>query len=226
MVPDWKQGSLVLVCKQPKLGVSKQRLVAKFGSEKTLAIATALLNCALEDSSKWQGPVVIAPADTTDFAWAASLLPESKQIEVWPQPSGNLGQRLNGLDQSLRRRGHSQLVYIGSDAPSLRSKDYDACQFALQHYDTALIPANDGGIALMASNLPWPHLSDLPWSTNQLGAALIAHCKNEGRSVTLLEPRSDVDEWTDCVKLMVDLKDDQRPARQILLKLIKSILDT
>lgn len=226
MITDGKFGTLILVCKRPALGVSKQRLTAKFGSEGTVRIAEALLNCALEDAACWQGPIVIAPANEADCVWAASLLAESKQVEVWPQHLGNLGQRLNELDQLLRRSGHSQLVYIGSDAPSLRPTDYDACHFALQYYDTALIPANDGGIALMASNLPWPHLSDLPWSTNQLGAALILRCKNEGQSVTLLEPRSDVDEWTDCVKLMADLKDDQRPARQILLKLIKSILDT
>ena len=224
MIPDRKQSTLVLVCKRPKLGVSKQRLVAKFGHEKTLLIANALLDCALEDTSNWQGPVVIAPADNADFAWAATLFPESKQVEVWPQQAGNLGQRLNALDQSLRCIRHTQLVYIGSDAPSLRSTDYDDCQFALRRYDTALIPANDGGVALMASNLPWPNLADLPWSTNQLGKALTARCESVGQSIALLEQRADIDEFADCIKLAFDLKDDLRPARQALLRLIKSII--
>jgi glycosyltransferase A (GT-A) superfamily protein (DUF2064 family) len=193
------------------------------GREKTLVIAEALLDCALEDAAEWQGPIVIAPADDVDSEWAVSLLPESRQIEVFPQKIGNLGQRLNALDKSLRSVGYSQLVYIGSDAPVLQSLDYIACQQSLQYHDTVLIPASDGGVALMASNLHWPALADLPWSTSQLGKALVVRCKDAGQSVVLLEQRADVDEFADCVKLISDLNDDPRPARQALLKLIKSI---
>ena len=225
MIPDRKQSTLVLVCKRPKMGVSKQRLAVKLGREKTLVIAKALLDCALEDAAEWQGPIVIAPADDADSEWAVSLLPEARQIEVFPQRLGNLGQRLNALDQSLRRIGHSQLVYIGSDAPALQSLDYVACQQSLQHYDTVLIPASDGGVALMASNLHWPELADLPWSTSQLGKALVVRCESAGQSVALLEQRADVDEFADCVKLISNLNDDPRPARQTLLKRIKSIID-
>lgn len=220
-----KPGTLILVCKRPTLGTSKQRLVARLGHEKTLRIAKALLDCALEDVLQWQGSIVIAPADVADCEWAISLLPESRQAEVLPQRMGNLGQRLNSLDQALRSFGYTQLVYIGSDAPSLQSWDYIACQQALQRYDTVLIPAIDGGVVLMASNLPWPQLSDLPWSTTQLGATLIARCKNEGQSVAILEERADVDEFADCVRLISELKDDRRPARLALQRLIKSIID-
>lgn len=226
MMPDMKQSTLVLVCKRPKVGVGKQRLAARLGREKTLVIAEALLDCALEDAAEWQGPIVIAPADDVDSEWAVSLLPESRQIEVFPQKIGNLGQRLNALDKSLRSVGYSQLVYIGSDAPVLQSLDYIACQQSLQYHDTVLIPASDGGVALMASNLHWPALADLPWSTSQLGKALVVRCKDAGQSVVLLEQRADVDEFADCVKLISDLNDDPRPARQALLKLIKSIIDS
>lgn len=225
MIPDRKQSTLVLVCKRPKVGVSKQRLAAKLGREKTLVIAEALLDCALEDASEWQGPIVIAPADDVDSEWAVSLLPEARQIEVFPQIIGNLGQRLNALDQSLRIVGHSQLVYIGSDAPVLQSLDYVTCQQSLQHHDTVLIPASDGGVALMASNFHWPELADLPWSTSQLGKALVVRCEDAGQSVALLEQRADIDELADCIKLISNLSDDPRPARQVLLKLIKSIID-
>lgn len=225
MMPDMKQSTLVLVCKRPKVGVGKQRLAAKLGREKTLVIAESLLDCALEDAAEWQGPIVIAPADDVDSEWAVSLLPESRQIEVFPQKIGNLGQRLNALDKSLRNVGYSQLVYIGSDAPVLQSLDYIACQQSLQHHDTVLIPASDGGVALMASNLHWPALADLPWSTSQLGKALVVRCEDAGQSVALLEQRTDVDEFADCVKLISNLNDDPRPARQTLLKHIKSIID-
>lgn len=217
--------ALVLVCKRPSLGVGKQRLVASLGREKARQIAQALLNCALEDAKSWPGPLVIAPASKEDHEWAASLLPAST-IRVQPQTIGNLGQRLNELDGKLRNEGLEQLVYIGSDAPLLTKGDYADCRAALQHHDTVLIPATDGGVALMASSHAWPVLTNLPWSTDQLGAALIDCCRSTGQSVAILEQRSDVDELKDCLELIALLQNDARPARRQLYALLCAIANT
>lgn len=215
--------ALVLVCKRPARGIGKQRLVASLGMERTQQIAQALLNCALEDAINWDGPVVIAPAAKEDHEWAAALLPSARSIRIHPQTPGNLGQRLNGLDGKLRREGLTQLVYIGSDAPLLTEADYAACRDALQRHDTVLVPATDGGVALMASRYPWPMLTDLPWSTDRLGAALMSCCRGAGQSVALLEQRSDVDELTDCLDLVASLQNDGRSARRQLHALICEI---
>ncbi|SDH15344.1 DUF2064 domain-containing protein [Nitrosomonas sp. Nm132] len=217
--------TLVLVCKRPALGIGKQRLVARLGMEKTRQIAQALLNCALEDVKNWQGPVVIAPALEADHDWAATLLLSSKSVRIRPQATGNLGQRLNGIDSKLRSEGLKQLVYIGSDAPLLTETDYAACRAALQHHDTVLIPATDGGVALMASCHPWPLLVSLPWSTDQLGAALIDCCRSAGQSVALLAQRSDVDKLEDCLELVALLQNEERPARRQLHALVSNIIN-
>lgn len=217
--------TLVLVCKRPVMGVGKQRLVAHFGMEKTQKIAQALLNCALEDAVSWDGPVVIAPASYKDHDWAASLLPLSKKVKIQPQTRGNLGQRLNELDRTLRQDGLKKLIFIGSDAPSLTESDYEACRHALQRHDTVLIPASDGGVALMASRYPWPELAELPWSTDRLGVALADCCRRAGWSVALLEQRSDVDEMADCLRLVALLRNDERSARQQLYTLVCEFID-
>ncbi|WP_304056339.1 DUF2064 domain-containing protein [Nitrosomonas communis] len=218
--------ALVLVCKRPALGVGKQRMATNLGMERTQQIAQALLNCALEDAKSWNGPVVIAPASAEDHDWAATLLPSSRFIQIQPQTVGNLGQRLNELDNKLRYEGLKQLIYIGSDAPLLMQLDYAACRVALQHHDTVLIPATDGGVALMASCCPWPELADLPWSSGQLGAALIDCCRSAGQSVAILESRSDVDELADCLELVRLLQNDGRPARRRLHALVCDIANT
>lgn len=217
--------ALVLVCKRPSLGIGKQRLVASLGREKAHRIAQALLNCALEDAKSWPGPLVIAPAAEADRSWAATLLPAST-AKVQPQTLGNLGQRLNELDSNLRKEGLKQLVYIGSDAPLLTEADYVACRVALQLHDTVLIPASDGGIVLMASRHAWPVLTNLPWSTDQLGAALMDSCCSIGQSVAILEQRSDVDELKDCLELITLLHNDERSARQQLHALVCDIANT
>lgn len=217
--------TLVLVCKRPTPGIGKQRLAASLGIETTQQVAKALLACAVEDACDWPGPVVIAPASADDTEWAQALsAPIPSSVLIVPQVAGNLGQRLNALDQTLRSQGMKQLVFIGSDSPGLDTTDYAASRTALQHTDVVLIPALDGGVVLMASRCTWPELSDLPWSSDQLGAALIDSCRVAGRSVKTLGQGYDVDEADDFVKLVTLLGQDPRSARRALLELTKCII--
>lgn len=217
--------TLVLVCKRPAPGVGKQRLAAKLGQETAYRIAEALLACALEDAAEWPGPVVIAPAGAEDSDWARSLpISRSMAVAVLPQEMGNLGQRLNALDRTLRMQGREHLFFIGSDAPGLLASDYAAARDALQHADAVLIPAADGGVVLMANRKPWPDMSALPWSSNRLEEALTGLCRQAGRSVSAIGHGYDVDEWHDVVKLAALLQHDPRPARRALLQMVSRIL--
>lgn len=219
--------ALILVCKKPAPGIGKQRLTARLGIETTQKVADALLACALEDACDWPGPVVIAPANVEDVEWARALsAPVTSPVTVVSQGTGNLGQRLNALDQTLRAQGMKQLVFIGSDSPGLDSADYAATREALQHADIVLIPARDGGVVLMANRYAWPDLSPLPWSSDQLGAALINACRNAKQTVKTLRPGTDVDEMEDLVRLVSLLQWDSRPARCALLELTQNIIST
>lgn len=219
--------ALILVCKKPAPGIGKQRLTARLGIETTQKVADALLACALEDACDWPGPVVIAPANVEDVEWARALsAPVTSPVTVVPQGTGNLGQRLNALDQTLRAQGMKQLVFIGSDSPGLDSADYATTREALQHADIVLIPARDGGAVLMANRYAWPDLSPLPWSSDQLGAALINACRNARQTVKTLRPGTDVDEMEDLVRLVSLLQRDSRPARCALLELTQNIIST
>ncbi len=218
--------TLVVVCKRPALGVGKQRLAVHLGAETTYHVAEALLACAMEDAENWLGPVVIAPANAADHDWANTLFKNVNPcVNVLPQISGNLGQRLNGLDATLRSKGTQQLVYIGSDAPGLCKTDFLMVKNTLQNHDSALIPAVDGGVVLMASNQPWPDLAKLSWSTRQLGAELVSACQMAKHTVKLLPQGFDVDELDDLKSLKRQLARDRRPARQQLCTLVHQLLN-
>ncbi len=221
--------TLVLIHKKPELGVGKQRLATRFGTILTLQIAQALLACAFEDVAEWPGPVVLAPASQNDERWACSCAKRfSSQCKVVPQISGNLGQRLNVLDDTLRREKEklSRLVYIGSDSPGLKKEDYMDVKAGLHENKAVLIPATDGGVVLMANRSRWPDLSNLPWSTDQLGTALSKLCQVEMGSVKKLRKGYDIDEPEDFFRLIDTLKDDQRPARRALHALASDIAST
>ncbi|HBO7425069.1 TPA: DUF2064 domain-containing protein [Pseudomonas aeruginosa] len=201
---------LVLLCKRPALGYSKQRLAEQLGPECALRIAQLLLDCALEDLDDWSGPKVLAPDHALHQAWGWALC---EQALCLPQGEGNLGERLNDLDHRLRSLGHRRLIFIGSDCPSLQNADYCRVAALLETDDTVLLMAQDGGVVLMASNRPWPDLSGLPWSTERLGDALIDCCHAAGHTVKLAGELFDIDYQKDLQRLSGVLATESRPAR-------------
>lgn len=215
--------ALVLVCKRPSFGIGKQRLSPLLSPHGAQRVAAALLECALEDCRSWPGPVVISPARPEDCSWAESLL---KGTHVIPQGEGNLGQRINTLDQRLRDDGYARIVYMGSDAPALQERDYEDVRNALGHHDVVLSPSTDGGVVLMASRIPWPNLSSLPWSTADLGAALQDRCQSKGMNVAILSTGFDIDLPADLARGILALEGDSRPARQAFRHLVCQLAKT
>lgn len=209
--------TLVLVCKRPAPGHGKQRLAAGLGAEQALTIAERLLDCALEDLAHWPGATVIAPDRAEHRDWAHQVAPQARCLaQLW----GNLGERLNALDRTLRAAGHRRLVFIGSDAPGLDESHYQAVRAALREVDTVLLAARDGGVVLMASNRPWPELATLPWSTPELGRALATACRQAGHALRVCGKSFDVDEPADLARARHALADDPRPARRRLVQVL------
>jgi rSAM/selenodomain-associated transferase 1 len=212
---------LVLFCRRPRLSEGKQRLARSLGTTAALAIAGALLDCALEDAAAWPGALVIAPHRPADARWAAGLL--AREAIVQPQPEGNLGERLNAVDRAVRALGHERLLFIGSDAPSLTVSDLGAAAAALERSDVVLAPAQDGGVTLMGARCAWPDLASLPWSEPSLGRALESACRARGLSVMHVPASYDVDEVCDLATARRALATDARPARRQLHELLLTL---
>lgn len=213
--------TLVAFCRRPAPGVGKRRLARELGETATLTISHLLLATTLEDLAAWPGPRVVAPAEPADEPWARSL-PVALD-DVVAQPVGNLGDRLGAVDRLLRQRGHTRLLYIGSDAPVLAPADYDEAAGALATHDVVLGPALDGGVTCMGSRRAWPDLAALPWSGELLHTTLQASCESAGLTVRNLAPRYDVDVPGDLHRLCADLATDARPARRALYRALATL---
>lgn len=211
--------TLVLVCKRPRPGHGKQRIAAQIGAQRACALAGLLLDCAIEDAQAWPGALVLAPDSAQDIAWAQALVPGAR---VRAQGQGNLGERLQRLDETLRGEGCERLAFIGSDAPGLSAADVAAAAEALLSHDVALAPAADGGVVLMAARRAWPALAPLPWSGGELGTALASACTRAGMRVTWLSAGWDVDNIDDLRQLAGRLAADQRPARRRLREWVEA----
>lgn len=207
---------LVVFCKRPALFHGKQRLAETIGADKALSFARSFLDCALEDAQAWPGTVVLSPASSADSAWAKTLL--DRDCTIVAQPLGGLGHRLWIVDRTLRRAGHHEILYIGTDAPALTPSHYREAAAALVTSDVVLRPAADGGVTMMGARTPWPDFRALPWGTSDLGQALAGLCRRQGLSIQSLVTSYDVDIEADLDRLVVDLSNDRRPARQRLYR--------
>ncbi len=217
-----KSPCLVLFCKRPRVFQGKQRLAKTIGAKQAVTFARAFLDCALEDAEGWPGPVVLSPSSAEDVAWAGGLL--RRDHMVLAQPDGGLGERITAIDEKLRRLGHEQIVFIGSDAPALQPGHFDTACRALGRCDVVLSPASDGGVTIMGAAQPWPDLTFLPWSTDCLGQALAECCYHMGLRVENIAPSYDIDVEDDLARLWHDLARDPRPARRALYLVLGEFL--
>ena len=221
---DASKTFLVLFCKRPDRGFGKQRLANDLGEEYAFKLASALLDCALEDVATWPGQLIIAPSSTADLVWARELTDtlalQCHSVEVVAQTAGGLGERLLDIDARLREQGAQKIIYMGSDAPGLQPQHLSSVIQGLSDHDVVLADALDGGVTLMASGCHWPDIVGLPWSTTRLGDELAAKCIATGLSVRRIDGGSDVDTAEDVRKLTSLLRRDQRPARRALMKIV------
>lgn len=219
--------ALVVLCKRPRIGEGKQRLAESIGAEPAYKIASALFACALEDAAAWTGPVVLSPARAEDTEWAREQAENLgiEFVQVIPQQTGNLGERINQLDQTLRQLGQHQAVFIGTDAPMLTAVHYDEVIAALDEHDIVLANADDGGLVIMANHRPWPNLEGLPWSMESLGDATITICGLNELTIKLTKSGYDIDFEEDLMRFYQEYKNDERTARRALIAEIECVMD-
>ncbi len=191
---------------------SKRRLAEHIGAQRATQAAQRLLDCACEDLAAWPGPVCVAPSA------ADERIDTPAPDAVVVQRDGNLGERINRVNEELVRRGFEQQLFIGIDCPGLDVAYLERAAAALDEHDTVLGPAADGGVVLMGVRGHWPELGSLPWSTGTLFEALRATCAAHGSSPATLQRLKDVDTLDDLLALRSALLEDPRPARRALLR--------
>ncbi len=215
--------ALVVLCTRPRPASVKSRALPDPEGQATFDLSQALLACALEDAEAWNGPVVLALALASDLAWAGSVA--RRDWSIVGQAGGNPGERINAVDQILRRHGARTLVFIGTDAPVHSEEDYALARAALESADVALMTSTGGGVTLMATRRPWPDLATLAWNTNRLGAELAYHCECEGLRVGKLPRRHQVQGIDDCARIVSELAQDKRPKRQALVAVARRLVE-
>ena len=164
MSPTSCNALTLVFAKAPRAGEVKTRLIPLLGAEGAAALHRQLVHRALVTATDaGLGPVELHVAPDTGNA----CLQESARhfgVALAPQRGTDLGARMsNAFDDGLAR--HARVILIGTDCPVLTTQHLcDAHDALSRGNDAVLIPAEDGGYALIGltrcdnalfSNIAW-----------------------------------------------------------------------
>jgi hypothetical protein len=191
--------ALAIMCKAPVGGESKTRLCPPLRPQEAAALSACFIAdvaasvAEVASAGNARGYAMITPADA--YAAFAGLLPEG--VSILPQRGADLSARLVNAGADLLAAGHGGVCFINADGPTLPPALLAKAVAALREPGerVVLVPAIDGGYALIGLNLEAPGLfADIAWSTSQVMAQTLARAARLGLPVSILPPWYDVDD--------------------------------
>lgn len=122
-------------------------------------------------------------------------------IALSEQCAGNLGTRMQDAFRRALSTASKALI-VGADCPSITVGDVRGAASALNDHDAALIPAEDGGYALIGATKADPKMfDDIDWGTSTVLNAQRERFRSLGWRVFEGPTRWDVDRPEDLARL-------------------------
>lgn len=191
------------MAKAPIPGTVKTRLVPPLTEAQAVELYGALLLdqlehlCGLED-------VEFYLAYTPDEAAPLMKSLAFDRFHCFAQQGEDLGARMRQVFDELWRRGHRQVVLIGSDLPPVPLNTFGQAFAELATAEKRVVfgPSRDGGYYLIGMNRPTPELfSAMSWSHDQVLAQATDKLVPMGIKFSLLPVSFDVDTAADIDRL-------------------------
>ncbi|HMJ63821.1 MAG TPA: TIGR04282 family arsenosugar biosynthesis glycosyltransferase [Candidatus Binatia bacterium] len=182
---------LIVFVKAPRPGRVKTRLAQSVGSKAACLIYQILVSRVLAQVGSLRSVELRfhpAAARNEIRQWCR------RGWSIAPQGGGDLGERLKRAFREAFSARFDRVALIGSDCPELTARDIEQAWNALDGNDVVLGPSRDGGYWLVALHNSIPKLfAKIPWSTDRVLAATLAHAKSARLRVHLLRELADVD---------------------------------
>ena len=198
-----RANALAVMAKAPVPGLVKTRLAPPFTLEQAAEFYRALLLDQLEHLEALRIAdlyVAFTPSDAA--ALVESVTPAG--YRCFPQCGDDLGERMSYVFAELWRRGHRNLVLIGSDLPPVPLETlHDAfAQLSAEPNRVVLGPTLDGGYYLVGLNQPAPQIfSGMTWSHERVLAETSEKLIHLGIDFRLLPEWFDIDSVEDIARL-------------------------
>ena len=185
---------VIVFAKAPRAGEVKTRLIPLLGAEGAAALHRQLLHRTLVTATDaGLGPVELHCAPDINDPWLQAC-GRRFGVALIPQQGRDLGARMcHAFEDGLSR--HARLIIVGTDCPVLTAQHLrDAHSALAQGNDAVLIPAEDGGYALIGLTQCDARLFDgMAWGGDTVLTATRTRLKTLGWRWHELETLWDID---------------------------------
>jgi rSAM/selenodomain-associated transferase 1 len=179
--------SVGIFAKPPSPGLVKTRLIPDIGADKAARVYRYCLEYTLE----------VARESGLDFQLYLSKVCDDElwqDEEHFVQKGSDLGTRMFNAIKDMLVTSTDGAIIIGSDCLDIRSEHLLQAARALADHELVLLPAFDGGYALIACSSIDPGLfHNVSWSSNQVLRQTLTNAKRLNYRVSLLETVRDID---------------------------------
>tara|TARA_B100001175_G_scaffold249626_1_gene216690 strand:+ start:68 stop:682 length:615 start_codon:yes stop_codon:yes gene_type:complete len=198
--------------RNPKLGTVKTRLAVTVGDKMALEIYMELMRHTAEVTQKLSADRKVFYSEKIEKYDVWTEMSFSKAL----QTKGTLGQRMENAFSSAFEQGYKKVLIVGSDLYSLKASHIEKALEQLDKKEVVIGPAQDGGYYLLGLNKKLPALfCNKNWGTSSVLKETLKDLRT--KSVALMEPLNDVDDFEDLKKetellkkLNIDVKTYQR----------------
>jgi rSAM/selenodomain-associated transferase 1 len=196
--------SVLIMARAPRPGQVKTRLEPLLGAAGCARLQAVLVRHTAAWAAATASRVSLAYTPRHARDELAALAPP--RTVLFAQHGRDLGARL--AHAAARAHGRGSLVVIGTDAPLLGAQQVQAARRALRRgRDACLVPALDGGYALIALARPAPEAFGLPadaWGGPDVLELTVRALDRAHLSHALLDPVADLDVPSDALALRMD----------------------
>ena len=180
-----------IFAKPPLPGLVKTRLMADIGAAKATRVYRYCLGYALDVASH-------SGLDYTVYLSQESDEDPFNEEQYRLQKGKDLGERMLNALQDMLDDGASAAIIIGSDCLDLGAERLQQAAQALASHELVLIPALDGGFALIGCREADPELfRRVHWGSSQVLEQTLANARRLRYRVSLLKSVRDIDTLQD-----------------------------
>lgn len=193
--------AIAVFAKAPLPGHVKTRLQTCMSAEQAAELHAAFVIDTWSKLLKLSG---VARYLYSDRSWQA-FEEMAGQESFGLQRSADLGERMLHCMEELIGRGHSRVLLLGSDSPTLPLEYVEQGFRILDQTDAVLGPAEDGGYYAVGCRRTDPRMfSGVTWSSPETRSQTQRAFETAGFEVGLLPSWYDVDTRTELVRLAED----------------------
>lgn len=204
------KAAVAIICKAPIEGRSKTRMIPLVGAAAAARLAGAFLSDVSDviiqarAAYTLQGVAVYAPAGSEPAL--RSHVPSDFRLLC--RQDAELGQVLQSSSHQLFADGHSHVILVNADSPTLPVSRLTKALTLLEADGDRIVlgPAIDGGYYLIGLKRPLREVfTDIPWSTSETLAKTRERAWAIGVPIAELAPWYDVDDAETLAMLKAEL---------------------